>query len=80
MPDIKWMLKGREFNNCNCAYGCPCQFNALPTHGDCHAVLGYDVEQGFHGDTKLNGLRFVGIVSWPGAIHQGHGQVQPIVD
>jgi len=80
MPDIKWMLKGREFNNCNCAYGCPCQFNALPTHGYCHAVLGCDIEQGYHGDTKLDGLKFAGILSWPGAIHQGHGQVQPIVD
>src|SRR6516225_12215571 len=76
MPDVKWMLKGREFNNCNCAYGCPCQFNALPTHGYCHAVLGCDIEQGYHGDTKLDGLKFAGIVSWPGAIHQGHGQVR----
>jgi hypothetical protein len=80
MPDINGMLKGREFNNCNCAYGCPCQFNALPTHGYCHAVLGCDIEQGYHGDTKLDDLKFVGIVSWPGAIHQGHGQIQPIVD
>jgi hypothetical protein len=27
---IKWEIKGREFGNCNCDYGCPCQFNALP--------------------------------------------------
>jgi hypothetical protein len=71
MPDVKWMLKGREFAHCNCAYGCPCQFNAYPTHGDCHAILGYDIEQGYHGDTKLDGLKFAGIVSWPSAIHQG---------
>jgi len=63
MPDVKWMLKGREFAHCNCAYGCPCQFNALPTHGDCHAVLAHDIEQGHHGDTKLDGLKFAGIVS-----------------
>jgi hypothetical protein len=43
-------------------------------------VLGCDIEQGYHGDTKLDDLKFAGIVSWPGAIHQGHGQVQPIVD
>jgi len=61
MPDVRWMLKGREFAHCNCAYGCPCQFNALPTHGDCHAVLGYDIEQGYHGDTKLDGLKFAGL-------------------
>jgi hypothetical protein len=40
MPDAGWMIKGREFGHCNCAYGCPCQFNALPTYGDCKAVVG----------------------------------------
>ncbi|MGA7790694.1 MAG: DUF1326 domain-containing protein, partial [Xanthobacteraceae bacterium] len=29
--------------NCNCAYGCPCQFNALPTHGNCEAVAGMQI-------------------------------------
>ena len=33
-----WEIKGREFGNCNCDYSCPCQFNALPTHGHCHAI------------------------------------------
>ena len=53
MPDIKWMLKGRDLLNCNCAYGCPCQFNALPTDGDCKGVLGFDIEQGYH-DQRLS--------------------------
>ena len=30
---VEWFVKGRELGNCNCSYGCPCQFNALPTHG-----------------------------------------------
>lgn len=77
---ISWMLKGREFTNCNCAYGCPCQFNALPTHGDCRAVVGIQIDSGHHGDTVLDGLRFAGIFAWPGPIHLGNGQVQPIVD
>jgi hypothetical protein len=25
MAGVEWMIKGREFANCNCAYGCPCQ-------------------------------------------------------
>ncbi|TIX63296.1 MAG: DUF1326 domain-containing protein, partial [Mesorhizobium sp.] len=37
MTDVKWMIKAREFTNCNCAYGCPCQFNSLPTNGFCQA-------------------------------------------
>ena len=31
MPYVEWEVKVREFANCNCNYGCPCQFNALPT-------------------------------------------------
>src|SRR5436189_259509 len=42
MTDTKWTLHGREFANCNCSYGCPCQFNALPTHGNCWAVVDID--------------------------------------
>ncbi len=38
MTDVKWTIKGREFIHCNCAYGCPCQFNALPTRGNCQAA------------------------------------------
>lgn len=80
MPDIKWMIKAREFTNCNCAYGCPCQFNALPTHGNCKAVVGMQIDQGHHGDTKLDGVRFAGIFRWPGAIHEGKGEAAVVID
>ena len=83
MPDAaqtNWFIKAREFVHCNCAYGCPCQFNALPTHGHCQAVAALDIEEGRHGDTDLAGTRIAMIVAWPGAIHEGRGQVVPIVD
>ena len=76
----KWEIKAREYTNCNCAYGCPCQFNAPPTHGDCRALMVFQVDQGHHGDTRLDGLRFALIVSWPGPIHLGRGHAVPIVD
>jgi len=77
---IPWYIKGREFSNCNCDYGCPCQFNALPTHGDCAAITGYQVDQGYFGEVKLDGLRVVAVYSWPGPIHEGDGRMQIIVD
>jgi hypothetical protein len=80
MADVKWEIRGREFVNCNCAYGCPCQFNALPTYGNCQAVAGMEIEEGFHGDTRLDGLRFVGIFRWPGPIHQGKGEAAVVID
>lgn len=80
MTLTRWTIKGKEFVHCNCAYGCPCQFNALPTQGHCQAVAAIDIEQGYHGETDLAGLRIGLIVSWPGAIHEGRGQAVPIVD
>ena len=80
MTNVKWTIKAREFTNCNCAYGCPCQFNALPTNGNCQAVVGMQIDQGYHGDTQLDGLRFAGIFSWPGPIHDGHGQAAVIIE
>ena len=80
MTGVKWTIKAREFVNCNCAYGCPCQFDALPTHGNCQAVAGMQIDEGHHGDTRLDGLRFVGIFRWPGAIHEGKGEAAVIID
>ena len=77
---VDWRVKATEFANCNCAYGCPCQFNALPTHGDCRAAVGYQIEEGHFGAVRLDGLRVVLMVSWPGAIHQGNGTRQLIID
>ena len=76
----EWHIKGSEFSNCNCAYGCPCQFNALPTHGDCRAAVGYEIEEGHFGTVQLDGLRMVLLVSWPGPVHEGNGTMQVIID
>ena len=77
---IEWRIKGREFANCNCSYGCPCQFNALPTHGNCEAVLGVAIDEGHFGGVKLDGLHAAGIYRWPGAVHEGNGTMQLVVD
>lgn len=75
-----WEIKATEFANCNCAYGCPCQFNALPTYGSCEAVVAMHIEKGHYGAVKLDGLRMGGIFQWPGAVHEGRGKCQPFVD
>ena len=31
MAHVDWSIKGPEIATCNCDWGCPCQFNALPT-------------------------------------------------
>ena len=77
---ISWELEADELVSCNCAYGCPCQFNALPTHGDCQAVAGFQIVRGHFGETRLDGLRAVAIMQWPGPIHEGSGKAFIIVD
>jgi hypothetical protein len=75
-----WTVKGVEFVNCNCAYGCPCQFNALPTHGFCEAVGAFHITEGHHGDVRLDGLNAIGVLKWPGPIHHGGGSAFMIID
>ena len=77
---VNWEVHGMEFGNCNCAYGCPCQFNAPPTHGHCQAVAFFRIDRGHFGPTPLDGLHMAIAVKWPGAVHQGGGSMQPIID
>ena len=65
---------------CNCAWGCPCQFNALPTHGRCEALVAVRIREGHYGATKLDGVTFAAAYWWPGAIHEGNGIVQLAID
>src|ERR1700752_5149955 len=73
MAEAIWTIEGREFAHCNCSYGCPCQFNALPTHGNCSAIVGLVIDQGHHGSTRLDGLKAAAVFAFPGALHEGHG-------
>jgi hypothetical protein len=75
-----WEFKATEFSACNCAYGCPCQFNALPTYGNCEAMVGMQVHEGHFGDVRLDGLRAVSIMQWPRAVHEGGGKYFGIID
>lgn len=77
---IDWELQAKEFSNCNCAYGCPCQFNALPTEGHCRAIVALDVTKGHFGGVTLDGVRAIGALLWPGPIHAGGGKAFMIVD
>ena len=77
---VEWAVQATEFANCNCDYGCGCQFNALPDKGFCEAVAGYQITQGHFGDVPLDGLRAAAVWHWPGAVHEGNGSMQLIID
>jgi hypothetical protein len=76
----RWMIRGTEYANCNCAWGCPCQFGSLTTHGHCEAVVCGHIEEGTFNDTKLDGLDWAMLLYWPGEIAKGNGKQQVIID
>ena len=76
----KWHLDGKVVVACNCDWGCPCNFNALPTAGKCEGGWTWHVEKGAYGSVKLDGLSFSVYVNWPGAIHEGNGEALILID
>jgi hypothetical protein len=80
MKLVEWSMQGTVMVNCNCAFGCPCQFNSLPTHGDCRAYGFTQIDKGRFGDVPLDGLRWGMLFSWPGPIHLGNGTAQSVID
>jgi hypothetical protein len=76
----KWHLSGLYLDSCNCDWGCPCQFNANPTHGNCEGLSAIHITEGKYGNVKLDRLNFIWIGSWPGPIHEGHGKASIYID
>ena len=81
MAYLDWMIRGPKIGACNCAYGCPCDFNAPPTDpGRCEGVDAMRIEEGHFGKTRLDGLCIGSAYRWPGAVHKGHGEAQGFID
>lgn len=80
MAHVDWAIKGPEITACNCNWGCPCQFNALPSNGNCRATMAVRIDEGHFGDIRLDGLKLAGVFAWPGAVHEGRGEAQIVID
>ncbi|MCZ6721075.1 MAG: DUF1326 domain-containing protein [Proteobacteria bacterium] len=80
MAYVDWMIRGKKFGGCSCDYGCPCEFNARPTHEVCEGFEGMEIEEGHFDGVRLDGLRYGAIYRWPGPIHEGGGIVQGVID
>lgn len=76
MTYINWMIRGPKIASCNCNYGCPCEFNALPTNDVCEGLEAQRIDEGWFGDVRLDGLVIGARYRWPGPVHNGHGIVQ----
>ena len=75
-----WAIEGAWYKNCNCDPGCPCDFNQYPTHDHCEGAVAMRIDKGHFDGVDLGGLHFAALVKWPGAMHEGNGDVVPILD
>jgi hypothetical protein len=76
----KWSFEADFLQACNCDYGCPCEFSAPPTRGNCEGMVAWRINRGNFGDVKLDGLGLGFAVWWPKAIHEGSGIAAVFVD
>src|SRR5919108_1856540 len=78
-PD--WRMKGQYLKNCNCIASCPCDTVGVPyPNRGCEGVVAMHIGEGHFGSVPLNDLRWAVVVHWPGALHEGNGTVQPLID
>ncbi len=69
----KWNYQAELITACNCDWGCPCNFNAMPTQGFCETVYAAHITTGRCGEIQLDGVKYAWGAKWPGAIHEGGG-------
>lgn len=73
MSTVNWAFTADYLETCNCKHVCPCLAIGIPSDGTCEALVGWQIQTGHYGDTKLDGLVFVAAWLWPKAIHDGNG-------
>jgi hypothetical protein len=68
---ISWKVEGDYFEGCNCQSICPCIFLADPDEDDCQLTIGWHIQKGHYGSTRLDGLNVAGIFHAPGNMVTG---------
>lgn len=77
---MSWRIKAKYYEACNCAYGCPCNMSGFPTHGNCEGSIAFDILEGERDGVSLSGAKVASSVKWPGAIHEGNGDLIVFID
>ena len=80
MADTQWHINGDFMLACNCDFGCPCNFNARPSEGNCQGAIGFYVEEGAYDGVALDDSTVMLAAKWPGAIHEGNGVAACFID
>jgi hypothetical protein len=78
-----WKLKGDFVLSCNCTVFCPCVISLgqhEPTEGRCQAWAGVRIDEGFHEDTDLAGVKAGLLLDIPGPLARGNWTAALYVD
>jgi len=62
----KWSIAGEYFESCNCDLICACLVQGNTPRDRCDAALAFHIASGTYGQTKLDDLNAVLVVSFPG--------------
>jgi len=77
----QWRMKGQYLKNCNCLASCPCDTIGTPAPNQfCEGMGGMHIQEGHFDDVDLSGLTWVGVVHFPGAMHEGNGDWEIYID
>src|SRR5688572_14524695 len=71
-----WSVSGDWFDVCKCNIPCPCEFAQTPTYDDCDGIMAYNIKKASHGETLLDGLNVLALVSFKGNIWAGDGKTK----
>ncbi len=80
-----WRVAGTYFESCNCDAICPCRRTGgaeggKSTHGVCDFALSWWIQQGHHGDEKLDGMAVVMAGSYQDRVRWTPWEVALLVD
>jgi hypothetical protein len=77
----EWRMKGQYLKNCSCVAGCPCDTWGYPGPNEfCEGAIGMNVKDGNFEDTDLSGCKWIAVVHWPKALHDGNGTAEIFID
>ena len=69
---VNYHLKGTILGACNCEWGCPCNFEAPPSNGNCEGGYVWHFEQSEFDGVNLDRLSVALFSSSPSAVHEGN--------
>src|SRR4051812_16825908 len=83
MAERNWSLRGEYMESCNCDYLCPCIYTnpqGPATHDHCTVVMGFRIDDGSSGATRLNGLKFAFVIRSGRVMSDGNWVFGVVVD